>query len=1664
MLVFPTTTLIAQNGNEWINYEQQYWTFQIVEDGIYKINREELEQAGFPVDAVNPRAIKLYGRGKEVPLYFPDEEDGSLDPGDKFYFYAQANGGWLDSLIYKNAPHTNPHYSLFTDTARYYLSFSELPNGLRMTESSSEGYQDFNSHPYLWKESLEFYTDRYYAGDQDVFGISLPWYQEAEGFFDNRFGLGVTRSKDIPTPLPYQNEDAPNPIVTAVSASASLANTGLYNHHLQVGYGESFTSVIDTAYFGYQLNEFEFEIPNDALGNTTRISHRSVDDLNVATDFHAISHIAIKYPHQNQVNELPFSFKLDDVFGNSTVHLELLGNVSSANAIYRINEQGFAVERTSVIQDNGLHALVSLLEDEEEFLLANDEGGSNVENLSPVNNNGFFDNLTAEPLDSAFVIVSHESLMIEAENYGQYRRNQGMDVLVVDVENLYHQYAFGVDKHPLAIRNFCKDLLEEWEVKPSHLFIIGKAIRNPSISNTLGSRKSPEFYHQNLVPTWGYPSSDIAITAGISGGSELTPAIPTGRLAATSGAQVTEYLNKVIEHEQQERDRWMKRILHFGGGYTEFEQNLFAEYLDNYKTMIEDTCFGADIHTFLKTTADPIQINLSDSIRFLIEDGVNIMTFFGHATSSGFDQNIDSPENYNNQGRYPMLIGNSCYTGNIHLPSTNSTSENFVLFPNGGMIGFLAKGDLGSPFYLDLYTTALYEHFGKINYGASIGQCMQYTVNDIDNQQGVLYLENTALTFGLHGDPAIRLYPADQPDFSISEEDIYFDPPRVTADVDSFNVVVKAYNIGKAVNGSLSVEVLRRFPNGETEVIQEEFDELFFEGELRFRFPTDIARGIGMNSFDLSLDLPADLIAELDDFNNNVVSNKELLITSGDLVPVFPSRYAVVPENDLELKASTGNAFEQERNYRIQLDTVPGFNSAFLQQSDWSQSGGIVRWSPNLLSQDSVVYYWRSASIPDEEEDFNWRNSSFQYIAGEEGWGQAHPGQFQENALFGGAWDGDELVYPETTVDLFCRVYGNANTNFESLDTHYRIDLDIQDYSGCGVQPAIHVAIIDSVSLAPWQSNYDGQFPQWDFGNLMTCTNSRQRPEKYFIFRQNSADQLSALDNLLNNEIPDGNYLLVYSWRYVSYDDWEDNAPQLFNTFESLGATQIGAAQDSVPFIFFRKMGDDASTVEIYGQDIDDVIELQADLSGSIGLAQMNASQSSQALNWNSVHWDWGTESPDSLKIQVNGWTNNSQEVLLDSFTQNSGSWNDPQINETLYPRLSLSAELKDEEELSPPQPRSWHILHDPVPEAALNAQLGFYLSADTVMEGEEIEFAIAIENISEVNMDSLLVSYRIEDSNNEFQIIEYGRQDSLRSAEVLLDTLRIPTFGLNGDNLLWIEVNPSPENNGIYDQPEQSHFNNLGQIAFHVINDEINPVLDVTFDGRQLLDGELVSAKPEITISLKDENPFFLLNEEADTSNFKLFISYPESEPEPIYFASSLAMGEMEWIPSDGTENRFKIFYRPELREDGSYRLLVQANDKSGNPSGIFDYEINFEIQNQAGISEVLNYPNPFSTRTQFVFTLTGSQVPDDVKIQIMTVTGTVVKEINEFELGPLRIGRNRSEYWWDGRDEFGDQLANGVYLYRVIARLNGEDLRVNSGTASQFFNEGFGKMYLLR
>ena len=142
---------------------------------------------------------------------------------------------------------------------------------------------------------------------------------------------------------------------------------------------------------------------------------------------------------------------------------------------------------------------------------------------------------------------------------------------------------------------------------------------------------------------------------------------------------------------------------------------------------------------------------------------------------------------------------------------------------------------------------------------------------------------------------------------------------------------------------------------------------------------------------------------------------------------------------------------------------------------------------------------------------------------------------------------------------------------------------------------------------------------------------------------------------------------------------------------------------------------------------------------------------------------------------------------------------------------------------------------------------VGSSFQSSNVSQGDTIHWKMPVENVSLSDMSDLLVDYYLYDKDNVRRNITSTRFHPLLHGDTLNASVKFTTASYPGLNSLWMEVNPRN------DQPEQYHFNNYARIDFNVNRDVTNPILDVTFYGQHILNGDIVSAKPQILIKLKD-------------------------------------------------------------------------------------------------------------------------------------------------------------------------------------------------------------------
>jgi flagellar hook assembly protein FlgD len=832
----------------------------------------------------------------------------------------------------------------------------------------------------------------------------------------------------------------------------------------------------------------------------------------------------------------------------------------------------------------------------------------------------------------------------------------------------------------------------------------------------------------------------------------------------------------------------------------------------------------------------------------------------------------------------------------------------------------------------------------------------------------------------------------------------------------------------------------------------------------------------GQNRLHIRVDADNE-IAELP--SANAETNNEARSSTGELgipfyildnnaKPVYPAEFAIVGKTPIVLKASTSDVLAKAQNYIIEIDTTEQFNSAFKQRTVVSQKGGVIRWSPNVSWRDSGVYYWRiSADSTSPQTGFAWQPRSFTYIKDREGWGQSHYYQFLKNDYTTLRLNNDDRKFAFaqnlTTVDLVYPYGVGVSPAFVPLFL-----VNNQNYTGrnwgypSGLVGSIYVTVFDEPTGISWRTVRPGTEPY----GIPHPTNQNVNS---FVFDPAIPDAKIGRKGLMDflNYIPSKSIIQIFT---VQQDPAATYHPELwaadsttlgtnlYQIFETAGAKRIRelAKTGSKPysFVYQKNVGPIA---ENRGYNWIDGAPLAYSMANRWNVGGMSTKPIGPVAEWKALEINYLEEKMtgqgDTLGFDVIGMSSADrgvETVLMSNVRANTAL---SSINTRDYPFLKLRFNAKDSIQRTSPQLLSWRILYRGLPDLAVNPNLTYSFSKDTMAQGEKLSMTVAVENVSEIDADSVTVQWTIRDqANNE-------NSTSKKFAPLSKNAnFNVPiTF----DSKSWtgrynLEFTVNPRNI----QPELYSFNNYLQKAFLVSKDKKRPLLDVYFDGTRVVPNGIVSPKPTISVSLVDENTFLRL---TDTSVLSLTLQYPNGTKKAISFSDQ----NIRFTPATAVnQNKASIEYKPTFTEDGTYQLTVKGKDMSGNAAGDVDYSVSFKVITKSSISNVLNYPNPFSTRTQFVYTLTGETPPQYFRIQIMTISGKVVREITQDEIGALKIGTHKTDYAWDGHDEYGNQLANGVYLYRIIAK--GKDGKAFEGfegdTTNELFKKGIGKMVILR
>jgi len=1637
-------------GMEWIVTNQPYFKVKVTQDGVYRLNYADLQAAGLPLTQTNGNQYQVFHLGKEIPIYV---SSGALPIKNNDYleFVATKNRGEMDLFLFER-PEThqlNPKYSLISDTAAYFLTI--VPSGTP-TLRYQDQVNDWNNLPSkiltCRKTAAYVFSEQFNHTRYDFENlVAYSSYDMGEGF-----GSAFAAAKDLDFTL--ENLNAGN---TPAQLTLRLCSNQAEFHRLRLRTLNNDAPnnptgqwLLNDTLQRYELKAYAGQIAANGLARNLKLRIENLEGSGAAF---TVAFAEIEYSADFGFNRA------------SSARFQL--EPQAQRSYYEITDFDGGLAPVLYLENTLTRVVLEpLSEGKYRFTLPPLAQKTSVLLFNPVKALAIFPPLRPvvfadyRNLDANYIIITHAKLRNDGqgrdyvEEYAAYRRSsQGGSyrVLIADVQQLFDQFGYGIPDHPQALRNFGAYLTKR--IRPQYLFLIGHGIEYHLLRQRNADMR-PEHY----LPTFGTPGSDNLLFCP---NGKLVSFIPTGRLAVLVPHQIGDYLDKVKEFDQRlEAPRnaqalaWRKRVLHISGGNLNGNEiATFQARLKRVGSVLANNDFGAIVNGVSKQSAEAVVLSTAEEVIKDVNAGVALKVFLGHGAVTNTDFGLDDPLLFNNAGHYPLIFSLGCLTGKLY-DLQNSLSERFTLAPNRGGIAYIASSGFANDGALEFFLNQFYQALGGKNYLDGIGDMTSVARSGLGNINSFIF-RSLGEQIILHGDPAIRMNRYKGPDFTPDLSSFRLVPNNPTVDQDSFEVRLAVLNLGQNNQDTLQVKLTRILPDGKELTYAIRLNARGFADTFKIKLPVLGKSALGKNRLFAVID-PLNRIAELPDpaaENNNRLLNSsgqeglEFIVLPNDFVPLFPANFGIFTNNQSRptLYASATN---QDQEFKLEIDTTALFNSPSLQSARMKSTSSLLAWSPSLSWQNGRVYYWRMRSDTAQSVDA-WKQSSFLFQPGSKnGWNQSHYFQLLETNLQQLNWDTErrKLLFQSKLNNIIAEsVPYSPQTN--SVPTRYLYN-NSRIFRTVFVQGVV-VAVFDPLTGQPWL-NTDGQqrygtLNQQDFG---------------FIFETNTPEQRKKVIDFLENAIPKGHYVLFMTVKDAGQsfqvEKWAADSltlgTNLFRVLERNGATLIRemASLGSLPYAFAYVKGA-APLAENLSVNPDLTALIRFDLPEKLRQGTMSYRRIGPAKSWKEVVWEAKSDSPrDSILWSIKA---------LDASNKNSklvyeGSSVPPQLSLTAldaqeYPYLELSATFQDSLLRTPAQLDYWRVYYDGLADAAI--RLGTSALPDTIQQGQALKLSLPIYNLGTSGLDTMSLLLTFLDAQNRNTVQQFKIPAIAASDSFLLNAL-VDTRSFKGKYQIQVEANPGRN------PVELNYQNNLAIRSFFVKTDAAAPVVDVTFDGLRILHKDLVSSSPLIQIMLRDENKYLLL---SDTALFDVRVVPPKGAPILLRFNS----GNVAFFPSEKPGQPARIEWQPQLFTDGEYQLIVRARDASGNLAGGNLFQVSFRIVQEQSLSQLLPYPNPFTTSCRFVYTLTGKEEPAYFAIQIMTVSGQVVKEINQDEFGDLRIGTHLSDYVWNGTDEYGDQLANGVYLYRVVAKdAQGKSIKLFSSAADPFFDKGFGKIVLLR
>ncbi len=1185
-----------------------------------------------------------------------------------------------------------------------------------------------------------------------------------------------------------------------------------------------------------------------------------------------------------------------------------------------------------------------------------------------------FTNLRNPSRGADYILISNKILESSVNVYKNFiQNNYNVRVELVFDEDIYDEFSFGMLSAE-AIKSFLMSAYKNWTPpKPSFLTIVGDA--NFDYKDVVSPTPIPR--KKNIVTAFGSPVSDIWYVMWDTI-NVYFPQMFVGRIPANNDNQALFYLQKHQTYVSRKFDEFNKLFLIFSGGDGN-KPNEVAQIIATNNYLLNNLVrtsplYGLGTH-FYKTFNPPTNFGLYtlEEVQQKIDEGGLFISYIGHSGTRTWDNSISEVEHLKNK-----------YNDRFPLITDFGCSTGKFAEPDVDAFGeiFICQSPNGQAIsYLGnsswgYLSTSL--RFPKYFYEALLRDSIK-TIGRIHTLSKFRQLNETGLSdVNLVFTYCNLLFGDPIIGFPIPEKpNLSINESKISLITDQPNDQMDSVKFRVIVSNlgivtGDSIKIRLEDSSGDSIIFNSEFYIPFTKNFDTLFISIPVNNIIGNRIIKIILD-PQNLVNEI--YEDDNLAEFDYVINSTSLSSIEASDYYNTYRDTLIVLNPFIRRLNDNERILLEISSSENFEQPIGVYKNFDSL--ITRIPlPNLLPNQRYFYRMRTDNL-----------SSY--------W--AKPKSFiQKFPIY--------KIYTDRPLDNKTDFVYN-NTYFDTVSMSWKLS---SERTTLRIQSAgAHDGSFGSIQLNGYE-----QLPNTYYWGLATSIidSITLRPSNIRYFQ---VPDVGVRDSLINyiNSLP-ANTLLAMT---VSADAQQNiMSTSVRNTIKLLGSKYIDSLKYRESWCILGKKGAPIGSVPEDSKKLfTGVAQIEISKNVTFDSGYVVFPVISNSGNWKYIKLE--TLRPENsriiylpLGIRKDGLVDTLWNLLTDRDSISLSS-----VDAKVYPSLKLIAKLYANESKQTPEIFSLGCEFDLAPELAVNYQT-ISLDKDSISQGESINYYAKIFNVGQSITDSFRVLLELTKSDNYNFILIDTLISNLSSGSFisLSHTYMNKIYDGFGEFSFRLSIDVDNQINELFEN------NNFYIKNFYVKKDTTTSISSASvllkINNKEIRDWDYV--EPDASIQLEFNYPIWF--PVTDTSAIQIYLDVSR------VYSSNLVYDH------DSTIRKISILYPVKLSK-GDHNLKVFTKDVYGRIQSEPVLDKYFRVTADMEILRVYNFPNPFSNQTYFTFVLT--QIPDELTIKIYTVAGRMVKEL---KLNSFDLTTNFNKIFWDGRDEDGDLLGNGVYLYKVIAK----------------------------